>query len=155
LYQFDGISRPSSIIYSNNARFVSDDEIPKERKVLFLDGKKNFAKVSLNNFFQDPTRLISGFTLIARIKTSRLNVDNMYFMYGNGFEIFTLNKEMIVKYQTDDKEWRANVNNLIENKWYTFNITWDSEKGLKVYSENLVRFLFNFLKLFYLIKIFS
>jgi hypothetical protein len=155
LYQFDGISRPSSIIYSNNARFVSDDEIPKERKVLFLDGKKNFAKVSLHNFFQDPTRLISGFSLIARIKTSRLNVDNMYIMYGNGLEIFTLNKEMIVKYQTDDKEWRANVNNLIENKWYTFNITWDSEKGLKVYSENLVRFFFNILKSFYLIEIFS
>ena len=66
----------------------------------------------------------------------------MYFLYGNGLEMFTLNREMIVKYQTDDKEWKANIFNLIENKWYTFNITWDLERGLKVYVENIVRFVF-------------
>lgn len=138
MFQFDGISRPSSISYSNNARFVSDEEIPNERKVLFLDGKKNFAKVSFNNFLQDPARLTAGFTLIAHFKTSRLNVDNMYFMSGNGLEMFTLNKEMIVKYQTDDKEWTSKIPNLKENKWYTLNITWDIEQGLKIYVDNTV-----------------
>ena len=139
LFQFDGVSRPSSISYSNNVRFVADNEISNSgRKVLLLDGKKNYAKVSLNNFLQEPSRDIDGFTVAIYFKTSRLNTDKMYFLYGNGLEMFTLSRKLIIKYQTDDKDWTTSIPNIKENKWYMLNITWNLNQGLKVYVNNVV-----------------
>ncbi len=143
IFQFDATSRSSSVTYSNNVRFVSDNEIVNGRKVLILDGKKNYAKVAMNNFLQDSSRLSNGYTLIVRFKATRLNVDNMYLMYGNGFEMFTLSKDLIIKYQTDDKEWSTQISNLKENKWYLLNITWDLDQGLKIFVNDIVSTIYS------------
>lgn len=115
---------------------VKDNDLA--RKVLYLDGNNKYAKVAINNYLQDPLRLIDGFSIVINMKIMRLNVDNMYFIYGNGLEIFTLTNDLIIKYQTDKKEWQTAVPNLRENKWYLFNITWTLDGGLKVYIDDEV-----------------
>jgi hypothetical protein len=74
-------------------------------------------------------------------------------MYGNGFEMFTLSKDLIIKYQTDDKEWSTQISNLKENKWYLLNITWDLDQGLKVFVNDIVSTIYS--KFQYFFKFFS
>jgi hypothetical protein len=135
LYEFDGKSLGVTI--NDEVKIVDGDS---NKKVALFDGSSKYASIALNNFLQDADTLNSGFVLAFKLKPTRLDVNNMYFLYGNGLEAFTLNSELHIKYQNDDKEWSVFLSNLQSNKWCIFNLTWTFENGLKVYVDDKVRF---------------
>ncbi len=133
VYEFNGKSL--GVTLNDEVKIIDESS---NQKVAVFDGTNKYASISIDNFLQEEDTLHTGFVLTIKMKPIRLDVNNMYFLYGNGLEIFTLNSEMHIKYQNDDKEWSVFVSNLQANKWYTFNITWNFENGLKVYIEDKV-----------------